>query len=98
MGGDRAPDMVVTGASIALQRFPQVSFLLYGDEARLQPVLAKLPRLSGRTTVHHTDEAVSGDAKPAMALRAGRRSSMRLAIEAVADGEAGCIVSAGNTG
>ena len=33
MGGDRAPDMVVKGASIALQRFPQVSFLLYGDEA-----------------------------------------------------------------
>ncbi|HEV2550150.1 MAG TPA: phosphate acyltransferase PlsX [Stellaceae bacterium] len=98
MGGDRAPDMVVKGASIALQRFPQVSFLLYGDEARLRPLLAKSPRLSERATVHHTDEAVSGDAKPSMALRTGRRSSMRLAIDAVADGQADCIVSAGNTG
>src|SRR5689334_16816454 len=98
MGGDRAPDMVVKGASIALQRFPQVSFLLYGDESRLKPLLAKLPRLSERSTVHHTDEAVSGDAKPSMALRAGRRSSMRLAIDAVAEGQADCIVSAGNTG
>jgi phosphate acyltransferase len=98
MGGDRAPDMVVKGASIALQRFPQVSFLLYGDEPRLKPLLARLPRLSERTTVHHTDEAVSGDAKPSMALRAGRRSSMRLAIDAVADGQADCVVSAGNTG
>ena len=98
MGGDRAPDMVVKGASIALQRFPQVSFLLYGDEPRLKPLLAKLPRLSERTTVHHTDEAVSGDAKPSMALRAGRRSSMRLAIDAVAEGQADCVVSAGNTG
>jgi phosphate acyltransferase len=98
MGGDRAPDMVVKGASIALQRFPQASFLLYGDEPRLKPLLAKLPRLGERTTVHHTDEAVSGDAKPSMALRAGRRSSMRLAIDAVADGQADCVVSAGNTG
>jgi phosphate acyltransferase len=98
MGGDRAPDVVLKGASIALQRFPQVSFLVYGDEPRLKPLLAKLPRLGERTTVHHTDEAVSGDAKPSMALRAGRRSSMRLAIDAVAGGQADCVVSAGNTG
>ena len=98
MGGDRAPDMVVKGASIALQRFPQASFLLYGAEPQLRPLLAKLPRLSERTTVHHTEEAISGDAKPSMALRTGRRSSMRLAIDAVAEGQADCVVSAGNTG
>src|SRR5205807_5861328 len=38
------------------------------------------------------------DAKPSQALRSGRRSSMRLAIDAVADGRADGIVSAGNTG
>src|SRR6516225_5997378 len=91
MGGDRAPDMVVKGASIALQRFPQASFLLYGAEPQLRPLLAKLPRLSERTTVHHTEEAISGDAKPSMALRTGRRSSMRLAIDAVAEGQADCV-------
>ncbi len=98
MGGDRAPDMVVKGASIALQRFPQVQFVFYGAEGKLEPLLAKLPRLAQRATVHHTDEVVTGDAKPTVALRTGRRSSMRLAIDAVADGEADCVVSAGNTG
>jgi phosphate acyltransferase len=98
MGGDRAPDMVLKGASIASQRFPQTRFLVYGAETRLRPVLAKLPRLAERTTVHHTDDVVTGDAKPSVALRTGRRSSMRLAIDAVADGHADCIVSAGNTG
>jgi glycerol-3-phosphate acyltransferase PlsX len=98
MGGDRAPDMVLKGASIALQRFPQVRFLVYGSEGRIKPVLAKLPRLAKRVTIHHTDDVVTGDAKPAAALRTGRRSSMRLAIDAVADGGADCIVSAGNTG
>jgi phosphate acyltransferase len=98
MGGDRAPDMVLKGASIALQRFPQVHFLVYGAESRIHPVLAKLPRLAQRVGVRHTEEVVTGDAKPSAALRTGRRSSMRLAIDAVAEGEADCIVSAGNTG
>jgi glycerol-3-phosphate acyltransferase PlsX len=98
MGGDRAPDMVVKGANIALQRFPQVQFLLFGAESRIRPVLAKLPKLAARASVHHTDEVVTDDAKPSVALRTGRRSSMRLAIDAVAEGEADGIVSAGNTG
>ena len=98
MGGDRAPDMVLKGASIALQRFPQVEFRIYGVESRIRPVLTKLPRLMQRATIHHTDDVITGDAKPSQALRAGRRSSMRLAIDAVADGEAHSIVSAGNTG
>ncbi len=35
MGGDNAPDMVIRGADIARQRFPNVHFLMFGDEARL---------------------------------------------------------------
>jgi glycerol-3-phosphate acyltransferase PlsX len=38
------------------------------------------------------------DEKPSSALRRGTRSSMRLAINAVADGNAAAVVSAGNTG
>ena len=98
MGGDRAPEMVLRGANIALRRFPQAYYHLYGADSRLKPLLAKLPQLSARATVHHTDEVVTSDVKPSVALRTGRRSSMRLAIDAVAEGEADCIVSAGNTG
>ncbi|HKX09606.1 MAG TPA: phosphate acyltransferase PlsX [Stellaceae bacterium] len=98
MGGDHAPEMVVRGAHIALKRFPNVHFLLFGDEAKIQPLLARHKKLSRRATIHHTDEAVSGEAKPSQALRSGRRSSMRLAIDAVAEGKAHCVVSAGNTG
>ncbi len=98
MGGDRAPAMVLRGADIALQRHPSAHFLLFGNKAELAPILAKLPRLAEAATLHHTDEAVADDAKPSLALRTGRRSSMRLAIDAVADGRADGIVSAGNTG
>jgi glycerol-3-phosphate acyltransferase PlsX len=98
MGGDHAPEMVIRGAHIALKRFPNVQFLLFGDETKIKPLLARHKKLSRRATIHHTDEAVSGEAKPSQALRSGRRSSMRLAIDAVADGRAHCVVSAGNTG
>src|SRR5437016_11040520 len=98
MGGDRAPAMVLQGADLALERHPGAQFLLFGNEAQIAPLLAKLPHLAQAATLHHTDEAVADDAKPSQALRSGRRTSMRLAIDAVADGRADGIVSAGNTG
>ncbi|WP_029011194.1 phosphate acyltransferase PlsX [Azospirillum halopraeferens] len=98
MGGDHAPDMVVAGADIARERHPDVRYLLFGDAARIEPLLARRPTLQTVTEVVHTADAVAGDAKPSVALRTGRQSSMRLAIDAVAQGRAACVVSAGNTG
>ena len=84
MGGDRAPGMVVKGAAIALQRHPGIHFLLFGAEEKVRPLLTKVPRLASAVTLHHTDEVVADDARPSLALRTGRQTSMRLAIEAVA--------------
>ena len=98
MGGDNAPDMVVKGASIALQRFPKVKFLLFGDSERLKRLVERTPRLKDACTIHHTDQVVRSDEKPSQALRSGRGSSMRLAINALHEGAASAVVSAGNTG
>ena len=63
MGGDYAPGVVLKGADIALVRYPAARFLLFGDESRVAPLLAKLPRLAKATTLFHTDEEppMSGD-------------------------------------
>jgi glycerol-3-phosphate acyltransferase PlsX len=98
MGGDRAPEVVVEGASIALVRHPGLHFLLFGDEKRIAPLLAAFPELAKASEVRHTDRAVSNHEKPSAALRTGRNSSMRLAIDAVHKGEAAGVVSGGNTG
>jgi len=98
MGGDSAPRMVVSGANIARRRHPQVHYLMFGREADVAPLLSKMPRLKAVTTLVHTDEVVGADDKPSVALRSGRGSSMRLAIDAVRDGAAAGVVSAGNTG
>jgi phosphate acyltransferase len=98
MGGDRAPEMVVKGANIARQRFPNVRFLFFGDEGKIKPLLDRHSALGKIATIVHTDKMIAGDDKPSVALRAGRGSSMRLAINAVHSGNAAGIVSAGNTG
>ena len=98
MGGARAPEMVMRGADMALERHVGLHYLIFGDETELRPLLGKLPRLAAHVDLHHTGEVVLDDDKPSVALRAGRQSSMRLAIDAVADGLADGVVSAGNTG
>lgn len=98
MGGDHAPQIVLAGASIARQRHKDLVFLLFGDEAQLRPLLAKYRGLDGAAEIRHTTETVKADDKPSQVLRSGRKTSMWLAIEAVKNGEAAGIVSAGNTG
>lgn len=98
MGGDHAPEMVVAGAEIALKRLPHLKFLMFGDEARIKPLLAKCPNLDAVTEVFHAPQEVTMEDKPSVALRQRRESSMRLAINAVKDGSAQGVISAGNTG
>ena len=98
MGGDEGPAVVVPGAAIALDRHPDVSFLLFGDEARIAPHLERHPPLAERSRIVHTDAVVEMQDKPSQAVRRGRSSSMWLALDAVHKGEADFMVSAGNTG
>ena len=97
MGGDNAPEIVVEGVGIAAVRHPTARFLLVGDQARLAPLLAACPKAQVACTVRHTSDAIAADCKPTVALRL-RQASMRLAIDAVASGQAQGVVSAGNTG
>jgi phosphate acyltransferase len=99
MGGDHGPSVVVPGADLALAKHPDSTFILVGDQTKIEPLLAAHPRLKANSKLVHTDVAVRMDDKPSQALRNGRwKSSMWLAIDAVKKGEADVTVSAGNTG
>ena len=98
MGGDAAPRMVLRGASIARRRYPQLEFLMFGREEVVLPQLNRMKRLKAITTFIHTNDVVGAEDKPSVALRSGRNSSMRLAINTVQEGKAAGVVSAGNTG
>jgi glycerol-3-phosphate acyltransferase PlsX len=91
MGGDFGPEVVIPGAALALERRPDSSFIFFGKEATVRPLLDAHPRLAACSTLKHTDVAVQMHEKPTQALRTGRRtSSMWMALEAVKAGEADC--------
>lgn len=98
MGGDNAPGIVVRGANIARRRFPDVKFVLFGDQEKVAPLVEKFGALKKITEIVHCAGAVTNDAKPSQALRQREGTSMWSAICAVRDGEAAGVVSAGNTG
>lgn len=98
MGGDHGVSAVIPGAARALKANPDLKFILFGRQAEIEAELKNYPTLRGVCLIHHTDQVIANDEKPAIALRQGRESSMRKAIDAVAEGRASCVVSSGNTG
>jgi glycerol-3-phosphate acyltransferase PlsX len=98
MGGDHAPNIVVNGADIARERYPGTSFLLFGDPAKLKPLVDKRKGLAQALEIVPAEDAVLAEDKPSFALRRRRKSSMWLACEAAGQGRADSVVSAGNTG
>ncbi|HHT7803650.1 TPA: phosphate acyltransferase PlsX [Streptococcus suis] len=94
MGGDHAPQAVIEGVNQALKEFSDIEIQLYGDEAKIKPYLTATERV----TIIHTDEKINSDDEPVRAIRRKKNSSMVLATQAVKDGQADAVLSAGNTG
>lgn len=98
MGGDYAPQSVLKGAKIALERNPHLHFLLFGPAKTLKPLLARSKKLAQASEIIDCESGIPADMKPSTALRQGRGTSMWQAIDAVHKGQAQAVVSAGNTG
>ncbi len=99
MGGDSGCDMVVPAAVWASTRYPDVTFILVGDETLLAEGL-KAAGAAGNPglKIHHASQRVEMDELPSSALRNKKDSSMRVALNLVKEGVADACVSAGNTG
>jgi len=99
MGGDNAPRAVVEGVSLVLRELPQdAELILFGDAYSLECDLADAHIKDPRVRVVATSEVIGFDEQPTLAIRRKKDSSMVRAIEAVAAGEADCVLSAGSTG
>jgi glycerol-3-phosphate acyltransferase PlsX len=89
MGGDRAPAEIVAGARRAAEELG-IPVLLVGDEAQVGDT-GGLPLLPASETIAMDEDA-------GRAVRTKKDSSLVRAAEAVRDGRAAAMVSAGNTG
>ena len=97
MGGDSAPEAVVDGALCAALEHPGLRIVLVGPPDEAARLLAGR---AGSDLVGSVvaDETIRMDEDPVPAVRAKRRSSVRVAASLVRSGEVDAFVSAGSTG
>ncbi|MGL5334892.1 MAG: phosphate acyltransferase PlsX [Enterovibrio sp.] len=99
MGGDFGPQVTVPACVRALSFYPSLKIILTGDEAQIQAQLALLASFDpARLTILHTPHTIANSTAPSKALHASAGTSMRVAIEQVAQHAAAACVSGGNTG
>ena len=98
MGGDDAPGPVVSGALVAARHL-QAALLLVGERPAIERELARHPgSTSLDVEVVDAPERIEMQESAAAALRRKPRASVRVAAEAVRDGRALALFSAGHTG
>src|SRR5436190_7626095 len=101
MGGDEAPRNIVDGALAATRHF-DLGVLLVGQAQAIERELAQDAEIGGvdrsRIRIADTPDVVGMQESPSAALRRKPGSSIRVAAEAVARGEASSLRSAGHTG
>lgn len=100
MGGDLGPAEVVSAIQLALDDARLASDLtVVGQAPLLEPLLQKHGLASHpRVRLLPATEVVTMEDKPVQALRRKKDSSMARALELLKTGEAGAMVSCGNTG
>ena len=100
MGGDQGPQEILAGVSKAVDVSPRnTHFVLFGQEDVLGPIVEHDLNLnSNQVSVRHAPEIVGMDEKPIAGIKAKKKSSMSLALNALKEGEADALLSCGNTG
>jgi len=96
LGGDHAPEEIVTGA-IAAARERGLKLFLVGPEDKLK-VLLRQERMSLDIEIVPAEETINNDEAPVIALRRKPNSTLAVGAKLVRDGKAEAFVTAGSTG
>jgi glycerol-3-phosphate acyltransferase PlsX len=103
MGGDYAPDEIVSGCLLALREDPELQVILVGRKEDVERVLAEkagaeLEALRPRIIVHHAEHVVTADDRMRTVLKKKQDNSIVKSVAMVQAGQADACVSAGSTG
>jgi glycerol-3-phosphate acyltransferase PlsX len=98
MGGDHAPAVTVTGARLALDRFPSIRRLyLVGDESAIKKEVDAQLFADARLEIVHAPEVVDMGESGLKSVKQKKKSSINVMADMVKAGDAQAMVSAGNT-
>ena len=98
MGGDDGPGTIIDGSLVAARHL-QIGLLLAGDRALIERELSRHPAAGALDIeILDTPERIEMAEQASVALRRKPRASIKVAAEAVRDGRATALFSAGHTG
>ena len=98
MGGDNAPGAEVAGTIAAAREWTHLSYILVGNESRIQQEAAKHGGLPANVSVVHASEVITTHEEPTRAFRSKKDASMVVAGRMVKEGKADAMLTAGSTG
>ncbi len=97
MGGDKAPDVIISGAILAAKEI-NADIVLVGQEDIIKSKLAEHKRVPANISIVNATEIIAMNESPAVSVRRKKDSSINIAVKMVKDKSADAMVSAGNTG
>ena len=95
-GADGGESIVIDGCNIIANQI-NVFFIFIGKKTIIEPLIKNAKNLKSFKIVN-VSHYIDADTKGSDALRSGKNSSMRVAIDLVKEGKADAVISAGNTG
>lgn len=95
MGGDHAPQVIVQAVEQAVQQYPNLTFVLFGDPVQIKSYQT---HDSAQLEIVPTTEVIENEDEPVKAIRSKKDSSLVRAAQAVKKGEADALFSLGSTG
>ncbi|MDD5247241.1 MAG: phosphate acyltransferase, partial [Candidatus Omnitrophica bacterium] len=69
MGGDYAPEVVITGAVTAVQEYKGIEIVLVGDQAKIEKFLTDNKFSRERISIQHASEVIEMHDSPATSVR-----------------------------
>lgn len=97
MGGDNAPKVVIDGCVQAVKEYG-VNLILAGPRETIEKELEGYDFDRTKIEIIDAQDVITNEDKPVKAIKRKKESSMVKAIEAVKNGDAQAVVSAGSTG
>jgi len=99
MGGDNAPDDIISGVLESIEFLGEDDqLILVGPEEVIEPRLPSPKSRGGTITVVHAPDLIEMDEPPVESLRKKPKSSIAILAKLVKRREADAAISAGNTG
>ncbi len=95
MGGDYAPQELVSGARSYLESGGSAELILVGRESAIREIMPQLPK---DCEIYDTPDFVEMGEAPMQALRKKKNASIAVAARLVREGKADALLSAGSTG